>query len=68
MVRFVQKAQEKSMEKQSADRVWDFKPGTLTIVDLSCPSVDESSASALFSICLELFPREPQYSKSHCRA
>ena len=42
-------------EKKSADRVWDFEPGTLTIVDLSCPFVDESSACALFSICLDLF-------------
>lgn len=52
---FVQKARERSMEKQSAERAWDFKPGTLTIVDLSCPFVDESSACALFSICLDLF-------------
>lgn len=52
---FVQKAQERSIEKQSADRVWDFKPGTLTIVYLSCPFVDESSACALFGICLDLF-------------
>ena len=52
---FVQKSQEKSIEKQSADKVWDFKPGTLTIVDLSCPFVDENSACALFSICLDLF-------------
>lgn len=53
--RFGQKAQEISLKQQSADRVWDFKPGTLTIVDLSCPFVDESSACALFSICLDLF-------------
>ena len=51
----VQKARERSIEKQSAERVWDFKPGTLTIVDLSCPFVDESSACALFGICLDLF-------------
>ena len=50
-----QKAHERSIEKQSADTVWDFKPGTLTIVDLSCPFVDESSACALFSICLDIF-------------
>lgn len=52
---FVQKAQESSIEKQPAGRAWDFEPGTLTIVDLSCPFVDESSACALFSICLDLF-------------
>ena len=52
---FAQRARERSIEKQSAERAWDFKPGTLTIVDLSCPFVDESSACALFSICLDLF-------------
>lgn len=40
---------------KTADSAWDFEPGTLTIVDLSCPFVDESSACALFSICLDLF-------------
>ena len=35
--------------------VWSFKPGTLTIVDLSCPFVDESAACAMFNICLALF-------------
>ena len=34
---------------------WEFKAGSLTIVDLSCPFVDESSACALFGICLEVF-------------
>lgn len=34
---------------------WSFEPGTLTIVDLSCPFVDENAACALFIICLELF-------------
>ncbi|KAL9028993.1 MAG: hypothetical protein Q9196_002714 [Gyalolechia fulgens] len=52
---FVEKARERSIEQQSVDRAWDFKPGTLTIIDLSCPFVDESSACALFSICLDLF-------------
>ena len=51
----VQKARERFLEKKSADSGWDFEPGTLTIVDLSCPFVDESSACALFSICLDLF-------------
>lgn len=53
--RLVQKARERSMKKQSAEKDWDFKPGSLTIVDLSCPFVDEGSACALFSICLDLF-------------
>ena len=34
---------------------WLFEPGSLTIVDLSCPFVDESTACALFDICLALF-------------
>jgi hypothetical protein len=34
---------------------WTFKPGTLTIVDLSCPFVAENDACALFNICLSLF-------------
>ena len=46
---------QRGQERQSADRAWDFEQGTLTIVDLSCPFVDESSACALFSICLDLF-------------
>ena len=35
--------------------IWSFKPGSLTIVDLSCPFVDESAACAMFDICLALF-------------
>lgn len=35
--------------------MWNLRPGGLTIVDLSCPFVDESSACALFSMCLSLF-------------
>ncbi|OAP57508.1 hypothetical protein AYL99_08246 [Fonsecaea erecta] len=30
-------------------------PGTLTIVDLSCPFVNENDACALFTICLSIF-------------
>ena len=35
--------------------LWDFKSGTLTIVDLSCPFVAENDACALFNICLSIF-------------
>lgn len=35
--------------------IWSFEPGSLTIVDLSCPFVDDSSACALFNISLALF-------------
>jgi hypothetical protein len=36
-------------------KLWGFDPGTLTIVDLSCPFVDENAACALFAISLQLF-------------
>lgn len=35
--------------------IWSFEAGTLTIVDLSCPSVDEGAACAMFNISLTLF-------------
>lgn len=35
--------------------IWSFEPGSLTIVDLSCPFVDEAAACALFNMCLALF-------------
>lgn len=43
--------------KQSTESgdLWAFKKGTLTIVDLSCPFVEEDDACALFNICLSLF-------------
>ncbi|KAG7008725.1 hypothetical protein G7Y79_00004g013090 [Physcia stellaris] len=34
---------------------WSFKPGSLTIVDLSCPFVDEKTACDLFEMCLTIF-------------
>ena len=37
--------------------IWNFEPGELTIVDLSCPFVEEGAACALFNICLELFQK-----------
>ena len=44
----------KSVNMQASD-VWEFKKGTLTIIDLSCPFVDEDDACALFNICLGIF-------------
>ena len=38
---------------------WAFEPGSLTIVDLSCPFVDESSACSLFALCLAIFLEKP---------
>ncbi|KAL1954745.1 hypothetical protein VTO42DRAFT_745 [Malbranchea cinnamomea] len=42
-------------EGSAAKDAWKFENGTLTIVDLSCPFVDESDACALFNICLSIF-------------
>ena len=61
-----QKAPDNQQEKDQADvdryladnaneTIWDFKAGELTIVDLSCPFVEEGAACALFNICLSLF-------------
>lgn len=41
-------------QKKARAKLWDFEPGSLTIVDLSCPYVNENDACALFSICLSL--------------
>ena len=43
------------LEHKKDESIWAFKPGELTIVDLSCPFVEEGAACALFNICLELF-------------
>ena len=32
-----------------------FQPGSLTIIDLSCPFVDESAACTMLNICLAIF-------------
>jgi len=38
-----------------SSNVWRFEQGSLTIVDLSDPFVNENDACSLFSICLSLF-------------
>ncbi len=38
-----------------SSNIWGFEPGSLSIVDLSDPFVNENDACALFSICLSLF-------------
>ncbi|KXJ87082.1 hypothetical protein Micbo1qcDRAFT_125048, partial [Microdochium bolleyi] len=38
--------------------IWDFQPGTLTIVDLSDPFLSSDDACSLFSICLAIFLEE----------
>ena len=35
--------------------IWSFEAESLTIVDLSCPFVDESAACLLFNICIAIF-------------
>lgn len=40
------------------EEIWSFEEGSLTIVDLSCPFVDDSAACALFNICIALFLEE----------
>lgn len=42
-------------QRGSGKDIWAFAPGSLTIIDLSCPFVDESNACALFDICLGIF-------------
>lgn len=42
-------------ESADIDRIWSFEKGTLTIVDLSCPFINQQDACALFTICLGLF-------------
>lgn len=46
---------EQAAAAEARARAWKFEPGTLTIIDLSCQFVDESTACMLFSICLDIF-------------
>ncbi|KGO69236.1 hypothetical protein PITC_095580 [Penicillium italicum] len=43
-----------------AGDVWEFPPGTLTIIDLSCPFVGQGDACALFNISVSLFLKNRQ--------
>ena len=43
------------LKEREQNFAWTFEPGSLTIIDLSCPFVDANAACALFTICLELF-------------
>lgn len=42
-------------KKKSKGNDWTHAPGSLTIVDLSCPFVDSDTACALFEMCLGIF-------------
>lgn len=48
-----EQAEKIKLNKQQ--NIWSFEPGSLTIIDLSCPFVDEAAACALFNMCLALF-------------
>ena len=50
-----EKEQAEKVKLNKAQNIWSFEPGSLTIVDLSCPFVDEAAACALFNMCLTLF-------------
>ncbi len=58
-LRKIQEAYERNKaDLTKKEDIWSFEAGTLTIVDLSCPFVDESAACAMFDICLALFLEE----------
>lgn len=46
---------EEFLELESQERCFDFKPGSLTVVDLSCRNVDEGMACILFDICIGIY-------------
>ena len=52
---FMEEPQKPGVSDSQKPNAWSFEPGSLTIVDLSCPFVDDNAACALFTICLELF-------------
>ncbi len=43
---------------RSEENIWEFEPGSLTIVDLSDPFISSDEACTLFSICLGIFLQE----------
>ncbi|KAL8832731.1 MAG: hypothetical protein Q9191_000068 [Dirinaria sp. TL-2023a] len=45
----------RNKKKKESEKTWAFEPGSLTIVDLSCPFVDEDLVCALFDMCLAIF-------------
>ena len=53
-------ASSKQSSQYDVDDVWKFPPGSLTIVDLSCPFVGQEDACALFNIAVSLFLKNRQ--------
>lgn len=47
--------QSEKVKLKKEQKIWSFESGSLTIVDLSCPFVDEAAACAIFNMCLALF-------------
>ena len=47
--------EKRARAEMAKSNIWSFEPGSLTVIDLSCPFVDESAACGMFNICLALF-------------
>ncbi|KAF3165730.1 hypothetical protein TWF751_008997 [Orbilia oligospora] len=47
---------------EDSPNLFDAMPGTLTILDLTCPFVDSETACVLFGICNQLFTSAPKHS------
>lgn len=51
------------LDFEGQSNAFHFEPGSMTIIDLSCPFVDENLACLLFDICLGLFIDNPTSSR-----
>lgn len=52
---FLESANAAKGAQSTGTNVWQFAKGSLTIIDLSCPFVDEPDACSLFNICVNIF-------------
>ena len=59
-VKWLNKDDAKERLKIAKAGILSFQPGSLTIIDLSCPFVDESAACTMFNICLAIFLEDRQ--------
>lgn len=46
---------ESFLDLDGTSSCFDFESGSVTVVDLSCPFVDENTACVLFNICLWIY-------------
>ena len=46
---------ESFLDLEGVESCFEFGPGSLTVVDLSCPFVDENTACVLFNICIGVY-------------